>query len=200
MIEKTALIVVDVQNDFIDGSLAVPNAINVIEPINQMIKSDYFDEIFYTQDMHPLNHGSFAEIQGVEPFTLGELNGVKQIFWPSHCVARTRGCEIHKDLIVEGFVFEKGTNKDVDSYSCFTENNGTTTAFNTILCELNVKKIYVCGIATDYCVKHTALDAEKLGYETFLIENCCAGVNEETTKQAIKEMTSKGVSILQHFK
>ena len=153
-----ALIVVDMQNDFIDGSLAVPRAKEIIDPINKLMKEGNYDLIVASQDWHPEGHISFASRYSVKPFT--EHN--EQIVWPDHCVIGTKGAEISKDINSEYFnmIIKKGFNKNIDSYSALMDSSGKISGLHEILspyCD-----IHVCGLASDYCVYHTILSGVKL--------------------------------------
>jgi nicotinamidase/pyrazinamidase len=186
MTNNSALIIVDVQKDFISGSLAVPDAESIIEPILKI--KNKFTKVFFTQDHHPKDHCSF------------KINGG---LWPEHCVQNTLGALIDYRLISTtkvSFVIEKGTDKDVDSYSGFFDNNKEkATILKSRLDFWNITDVYICGLATDYCVKYTALDAVELGYKTNVIIDCCRGVITDTTKDAIEEMKLKGVKIINSY-
>ncbi len=162
-VPKTALLVIDVQNDFCEGgSLAVPGAnIDFIHYINEVMNKEFFDMIIASQDFHPKGHGSFASTHNVKPFTMGELGGKPQIMWPDHCVQGTRGVEFHEELDTHLFdtIICKGINKGVDSYSAFKDNDALEeNMLHEMLQENNISKLYVVGLATDYCVKCTVLD------------------------------------------
>lgn len=197
---KTALIIVDVQNDFLPGgALAVPGGDEVIPVINELTK--HFDIVVASQDWHPENHKSFASNHpGKKPGDIIILNGLEQILWVDHCVQDTFGAKLSEALdrsrIVK--VFPKGTNPDVDSYSAFFDNGHIySTGLDSFLKDNNVSDVYVAGLATDYCVKYTALDSCKLGFKTHLIEKACRGVNlhPDDVRKAILEMKNAGVII-----
>ncbi|CAO1390218.1 unnamed protein product [Diamesa hyperborea] len=217
-----AFLIVDVQNDFISGSLnisncsAQQNGIEVIDPINKLIDTVEFDAAFYSLDWHPSDHVSFIDNIKQRPIhPTSPLNAdsaavydtvifsgpppMKQRLWPRHCVQDTWGSEIHKDLkIVEnGIKVYKGTNPEVDSYSVFWDNKKLS---DTTLCgQLKLKgvtDIYVCGLAYDVCVGATALDSLSAGYRTVLIDDCCRGVDLqdiETTKEGM--LSNHGVIV-----
>ena len=195
---KKAIIIVDVQNDFITGSLAVPGAEEIIPVINNIQKK--FDLVVTTQDFHPSNHGSFAP----SPDKIGtiiNLNGLDQILWPVHCVQNSDGAEFHKELNLDQLDanFTKGTNPDIDSYSGFFDNGKKQdTGLDAYLKDQNVDEVYVCGLATDYCVKFTAVDAADLGYKTYLINDASRGVNinPNDVENAIEDMKKKGIKIV----
>lgn len=195
-----ALILVDIQNDFCPGgALAVSNGDSIVTIANKLI--DGFELVVATQDWHPPNHKSFAsQNEGVSIGDSFELNGVPQIAWPDHCVEGTAGAEFHPDLNSSGIaeVFQKGTNPEIDSYSGFFDNDHrNATGLGAYLKSKNVEGVFVLGLATDYCVKFTALDAVQLGFKTHLIIDGCRGVelNEGDIAAAIEAMQEAGVSI-----
>lgn len=199
---KKALIIVDVQNDFCPGgALAVPNGDQVVVVANDLVASGKFDLVVYTKDWHPKDHGSFASVQGKPPSTLGELNGLPQVLWPDHCVQGTNGAELHPKLLVDaGKVFVKGTDPKVDSYSGFYDNGnkkttGKSTGLSGYLTEKEVNEVYVMGLATDYCVKATAIDAATDGFATFLVIDGCRAVNVKPgdAEKSLMEMANAGV-------
>lgn len=196
-----ALIIVDVQNDFIPGgALAVKEGDQVVPIINELQQK--FDFIVATQDWHPADHGSFAANHSNKK--IGEfidLNGVQQILWPVHCVQETTGAEFHPDLKTEKWkaVFKKGTNPKVDSYSGFFDNNRMgDTGLSAFLNENGIEEVFVCGLATDYCVKFTVLDAISEGFKTTLIADATRAVNlqENDDLKAIKEMSASGAKVV----
>ncbi|WP_113922264.1 bifunctional nicotinamidase/pyrazinamidase [Cognataquiflexum aquatile] len=196
-----ALIIVDVQNDFIPGgALAVKEGDQVVPIINELQQK--FDFIVATQDWHPADHGSFAANHSNK--NIGEfidLNGVQQILWPMHCVQETTGAEFHPDLKTEKWkaVFKKGTNPKVDSYSGFFDNNRMgDTGLSSFLKENGIEEVFVCGLATDYCVKFTVLDAISEGFKTTLIADATRAVNiqENDDLKAIKEMSASGAKVV----
>lgn len=195
-----ALIIVDVQNDFLTGgALAVKEGDQIIPLINRL--QSKFDLIVATQDWHPKDHGSFASNHNKNPGDKIQLVGLEQILWPNHCVQGTPGADFAADLKVEKIdkVFRKGTDKDIDSYSGFFDNgHKKSTGLGDYLKEKGVIEVYVVGLATDYCVKFTALDAVSLGYKTYLIIDACKGVNLKTgdVEHAIEEMQKAGVAIV----
>ena len=177
---RDALIVVDMQNDFMLGTLAVKGAEEIIENVNKYIKlfSQKNLYVFFTRDWHPEDHLSFKENGGI---------------WPKHCVMNTWGASFHKDLVLPEdnmFIISKGTSKDFDAYSGFQG-----TELNELLKERGIKRVFVCGIATDYCVKHTCLGAVNLGYQTFVLLDAVKGVDleENASRKAIEYLYSLGV-------
>lgn len=194
------LIVVDVQNDFIPGgALAVPEGDQVVPVINRLMTG--FDFIIGTQDWHPATHGSFADNHpGRTPGEVILLNGIKQILWPRHCVQDTPGAAFVAGLEVEriSHVIHKGTDPEIDSYSTFFDNaHQRDTGLSAILKARGVTEIHLAGLATDYCVKYSALDALKLGFLTHVHLDGCRGVNlsPDDTTRAIDAMRQAGVVI-----
>lgn len=193
-----ALICVDIQNDFLPGgALAVPKGNAVVPVANQVIPK--FDLVIATQDWHPADHQSFASQH--ERHSIGDvirLGEVDQVLWPDHCVQGTAGAEFASDLCLPAdmVVFRKGTDREVDSYSGFFDNDRrSATGLESYLREQQVQCVYVLGLATDYCVKFTALDARRLGFQAVLIEDGCRGVNLRSgdSTQAVEEMADHGV-------
>jgi len=178
-----ALIVVDVQYDFLPGgALAVNDGDAVIEIINSI--RDRFDMTIFTQDYHPVNHCSFKANGGI---------------WPVHCVQGTHGAAIHTDLLRgNDVIVQKGLNTDIDSYSGFFDNEKKTkTGLDSILKQNKADTVYICGLATDYCVKYTAIDAVGEGYTTILVKNASRGVNVNPgdVNNAIAQMKMLGIEI-----
>jgi nicotinamidase/pyrazinamidase len=195
------LVLVDLQNDFLPGgALAVPDGDQVIPIVNRLQAA--YPLIVATQDWHPPNHGSFAvNHPGTRPFDQIDLAGLPQTLWPAHCVRGTPGAELadglNRDRIVR--VFQKGTDAAIDSYSGFFDNgHRKSTGLAEWLKLKGVTDLYVCGLATDYCVKFTALDAVRLGFKTRLIEDASRGVNlrPDDAAKAVREMQQAGVSII----
>ena len=195
-----ALIVVDVQNDFLPGgALAVPDGDAVVSPINALMTS--FDLVFATQDWHPRDHGSFAANHpGRQIGDVIDLNGLQQVLWPVHCVQETPGAEFAPGLDVARFtaIFRKGMDPTVDSYSGLYDNGHRhATGLGDALRSRGVREVSVCGLATDYCVKFTALDALRDGFAVTLIERACRGVNLKPgdVARAVEAMRAAGVTI-----
>lgn len=196
-----AIILVDIQNDFCPGgALPVKEGDAVVNVANQVMSQ--FELVVATQDWHPSDHKSFASqhpgLNVGEQFTLGDL---PQIAWPDHCVQGTTGAEFHPKLDVESVhqVFQKGTDTEIDSYSGFFDNgHKRATGMGDFLLDKGVKEVYVLGLATDYCVKFTALDAIDLGLKTNLIVDGCRGVDLKAgdVDAAILEMKSSGVVVM----
>jgi nicotinamidase/pyrazinamidase len=196
-----ALTLVDLQNDFLPGgALAVPEGDAVIPVANALISR--FDHVVATQDWHPPDHQSFArQHPGHKPYDLIDLHGLPQVLWPPHCIQDTAGAAFAPGLDAEGIrhVVQKGTDRDIDSYSAFFDNgHRKATGMEALLRALGVTKLFVLGLATDYCVKFTALDARQLGFEVVLVEDGCRGVNLKPTdsEEAITELRRAGVSVV----
>ncbi len=199
----SALIVVDVQNDFCEGgALEVKNGNDVIPIIYELVKSDKFDFIIATQDWHPKDHKSFASNhKNKNVYDVVKLNGITQVLWPDHCIQSRKGSKFHKDLdLGKNFkVFKKGKNPEIDSYSGFYDNDHkSSTGLVEYLKKKDITKVYVTGLATDYCVKFTALDSVKEGFKTFVIKDAVRGVNidKDDSKKAFKEMKENGIKII----
>lgn len=193
-----ALILVDLQNDFMPGgALGVPEGDQVVPIANQMQK--VFDFVVATQDWHPRDHGSFAQNHpGREVGELIDLDGISQILWPVHCVQNSHGSELVSTLDTTRIrrVFRKGTDPNIDSYSAFFDNgHRQSTGLTVYLREHGVREVYLLGLATDYCVKFSALDARQVGFTTTVIEDGCRGVelHEGDVENAIEEMRVEGV-------
>ncbi len=200
-LNSNALILVDVQNDFVPGgALAVKEGDQVVPIINML--QEKFQTVIATQDFHPADHGSFAaNHSGKNPGEFIQLNGLNQILWPVHCVQGSHGAEFHKDLIRENWtaIFQKGMNPVVDSYSGFYDNaRRGDTGLGDFLRKKGIKTVFIAGLALDYCVKFTALDAESLGFETWLIVDASRAVNLRPTdgETAILEMALAGVKVI----
>ena len=195
-----ALLIVDVQNDFCPGgALAVPEGDEVVEVANAL--SPRFPLVIATQDWHPQGHGSFADSHpGKEPGETITLGGLPQILWPVHCVEYTPGAKFHPALNREpfGHVVRKGTERDIDSYSAFFDNgHRKDTGLTGYLKTHKVTEVYVLGLALDYCVKLTALDAVKQGFDTYLVRDGCRAVNlsKGDDEAAVDEMVAAGVTV-----
>ncbi len=195
-----ALILVDLQNDFLPGgALAVPRGDEVIPIANRLV--GHFGFVVATRDWHPPDHSSFAsQHPGHAVGDVIEVGGVAQVLWPDHCVQGTKGAELAaalNDAAISEIV-TKGTSRDIDSYSGFFDNNQRqATGLLDILQRSGITRVHVMGLATDYCVKFTALDALKLGFETNLVLEGCRGVDltPGDSDRAIDEMRAAGVSV-----
>ena len=196
-----ALLVVDVQNDFCPGGpLAVPEGDAVVPVINRIVGG--FPLAVATQDWHPEGHISFASRHpGREPFTVLPLEGLEQMLWPDHCVWGTPGADLHPDLDPSRIqvVLRKGAAPDVDSYSAFLENDRRTpTGLAGLLRERGVRRVFVTGLATDYCVLATALDGLAAGFEVTVLEDACRAVDVPpgNLREALGRMGSTGVRLM----
>lgn len=202
-IDQTGVIVVDVQGDFTilkQGSLAVQDTdqsyIDKVLAATKQLKSKGY-KIFATQDFHPQNHVSFyTNHKNKAVYEIIEVDGRTQILWPPHCV---RGSE-NADILIDNDLFlaiiQKGMNSKYDSYSGFFDDGGIKTGLDELLKSYKLDTLIIYGLATDYCVKATAMDAIKSGFKVFLIENLCKGVADDTSKSALKEMKLAGIKII----
>jgi len=203
---KSALLIIDVQNDFIPpkGSLAVNDGDAVIPVINELRKRVSFDLIALTQDWHPKNHISFQENHKDDPkaklFTPYVLeNGQTQVLWPVHCVQESEGAKLSKSLVVNKTdkIVKKGMNPMVDSYSGFYDNDHKVKSeLEDILKKEGITDVYLTGLAYDYCVGFSALDAKSAGFNVYLLEDATRGVAPESTKDMIANLNKAGVSII----
>ena len=178
--ERSVLLVVDVQNCFLPGgSLAVKDGDQVVPIINQIAKA--FKNVVLTQDWHTPDHISFASAHpGTKPFETIKLAYGDQVLWPDHCVQGTSSADISKDISIPQaeLIVRKGYHQDVDSYSAFFEANHTTsTGLGGYLKERGIDKAFVTGLATDFCVAWTAIDARSIGFETYVVEDACRGID-----------------------
>lgn len=197
-----ALLLVDLQNDFLPGgALPVTDGDAVIPVANTLLP--HFDLVVATQDWHPADHGSFAaNHSGKMPGEVIELDGLSQVLWPMHCVQTTPGSDFAAGLQMKHVhhVIRKGTNPLVDSYSGFFDNGQRhATGLEELLKIRGVDEAYILGLATDYCVKFTALDACRLGYKTHLVVDGCRGVGLQPgdVEKAITEMQNAGIILMQ---
>jgi nicotinamidase/pyrazinamidase len=199
--DASVLLVIDVQNCFLPGgSLAVKDGDQVIPVINRIAKG--FGNIVMTQDWHTPGHVSFASSHpGKKPFETIDLKYGKQVLWPDHCVQGTEGAALSKDLSIPQaeLIVRKGFHNDVDSYSAFTEADGkTTTGLAAYLKARKLQRLFVAGLATDFCVAWTALDARKAGFETYVVEDACRGIdNQGSMAKAWADMAKAGVKRIQ---
>ncbi len=195
------LLIVDVQNDFLPGgALAVAGGDEIIPVINQLI--DNYDHVVATQDYHPADHASFAsQHNGKAVGDIIQLAGKPQILWPDHCVQGTHGAQLASQLdsgLIDHIV-RKGQIQQVDSYSGFFDNHQQNdTGLNQLLQRLETTELHVCGLATDYCVKFTVLDALQLGFKTTLIKDACRAVNLQPTDEqsTLEEMQLAGCTMI----
>jgi nicotinamidase/pyrazinamidase len=195
---KDALVVVDVQNDFCPGGrLAVPKGDEIVPLVNAL--AGRFENVVLTQDWHPAGHISFATSHpGRKPFDSVKLAYGAQMLWPDHCLQGLDGAALHKALSIAHaqLVIRKGWHKDVDSYSAFLEaDRRTRTGLDGYLRERGIKRVFVCGLATDFCVAWTALDARKLGFAAVVIEDACRAIDDRgSLDSAWKKMKKAGVT------
>lgn len=196
-VKQSVLIVVDVQNGFTPGgNLAVANADEIIPKINQLAQK--FEHIVLTQDWHPDQHISFADNHpNKNPFVTIELDYGRQVLWPKHCVQGTHDAEFHPHLNIPTaqLIIRKGCHQNIDSYSAFMEaDRKTPTGLNGYLREHQINTVFIVGIATDFCVAWTAIDAAELGFDTYVIEDACKAIDlNGSLQQAWQDMSQKGV-------
>lgn len=196
----TALIVIDVQNDFCTGgALAVPDGEAVVPLINAMLPD--YGACILTQDWHPAGHSSFASQHAdKEPFGTVEMSYGTQVLWPDHCVQGTQGAEFHADLQTDAanMIIRKGFRRDIDSYSAFFENDRTTpTGLTGYLRTINVQKVTLAGLATDFCVAYSALDAARLGFDVTVDLRACRAIDlEGSLEHALSQMAQNSVRVV----
>jgi len=204
--EKTGVIVVDLQGDFTtwkNGTLAVNGAdkayVKKVAEATALFKKEGF-AIYGTQDWHPANHISFAiNHAGKKPLEVIQVDGRTQVLWPAHCVQGTDGAKVVLDNNVFQAIVKKGQNPKFDSYSGFQDDGGDRTEMDAILKAAGIKKLVVYGLATDYCVMATAVDAAANGYKVIVIEGLSKGVAPDTTAKALDTMKTKGIQILKEI-
>ncbi|MCP2045825.1 bifunctional nicotinamidase/pyrazinamidase [Pontibacter sp. HSC-36F09] len=190
-----ALLLIDIQNDFLPGgALGVPEGDQIIPIVNQI--QDHFDLIVATQDWHPTDHKSFASNhEGKNPFETTELLGLPQVLWPDHCLQGTTGADLASALEVNKIeaIFRKGTNPEIDSYSGFYDNGRLkSTGLADYLRGKGVTQLYLAGLAADYCVYYSAKDALDEGFETFVLEDAVRAISSEGYEAARKDILEKG--------
>ncbi len=196
-----ALIVVDVQNCFVrGGTLAVPHGEEVVPVINKLARA--FQNVVLTQDWHTPGHTSFASSHpGKKPYDTIRLGYGDQVLWPDHCVQGTTDAALHPDLHVPQaqLILRKGFHRDIDSYSAFKEaDRATPTGLAAYLQQRGIKRLFVTGLATDFCVAWTALDARAAGFDCYVIEDACRGIDlNGSLAAAWKNMATSGVGRIQ---
>ncbi|TLX16570.1 bifunctional nicotinamidase/pyrazinamidase [Rhizobium sp. MHM7A] len=202
--QKRALLIVDVQNGFCPGgNLAVEGGHEIVPLINGLIRNGEYDVIVASQDWHPADHGSFAsQHPGKNVFDMGELSGKPQVMWPDHCVQGTPDAEFHPDLDIAKvhYIQQKGLNPLVDSYSAFRDNDqAAVTGLADWLIAQGITDLDVCGIATEYCVKFSALDAKEMlpGVNVRFFEDASRGIDPAAISAAIAEMEAAGIPSIQ---
>jgi nicotinamidase/pyrazinamidase len=194
-----ALVIVDVQNDFMPGgSLEVPHGDIILPLINRLQKD--FDLVVATQDWHPQNHKSFASNHSnKKPFNEINLHGMKQILWPDHCVQGSKGAEFHPDLEINKIeaIFRKGMNPEIDSYSGFYDNDHKkSTGLSGYLKEKGISELYFCGLTSDICVYYTIKDSLKEGFSATLIEDASRPLSNDALASIKSELRKMGVRII----
>ena len=197
---RDVLLVIDVQNDFLPGgALAVPRGDEVLPLVNRLMRT--FDHVVVTQDWHPAGHISFATTHEAKPFDAITLPYGQQTLWPDHCVQGSPGAGLHDDLAHDNalLILRKGASANLDSYSAFTEADGkTTTGLAAALKARGIRRVFACGLATDFCVAYSAVDARTAGFETFVIEDACRAIDANGSLQsAWARMEAAGVRRIQ---
>ncbi len=195
----TALIIVDMQNDFLPGgALAVAGGDIIIPEINRLTIE--YDLVVATQDWHPHNHGSFAsQYEGARPFEMGQLGGMPQVMWPDHCVQGSFGADLSRELDQERVeaIFRKGMNPEIDSYSAFFDNGKLkATGLEGYLRGSGVTEVHICGLAADYCVWYTAKDAIELGFEAVIMVDAVKAINPEEFEKIKQEFSGLGGKLM----
>jgi len=196
-LDHSALIVIDVQNDFCPGgALAVGDGHEVVPVINDLVGQ--FEHVVLTQDWHPEGHSSFAsQHDGKDPFHTAEMPYGEQTLWPDHCVQGTSGADFHPELAWDKaqLIIRKGFRPGIDSYSAFFENDRTTpTGLNGYLRERGLTKLVLTGLATDFCVAYSALDAARLGFDTMVVLDACRAIDlNGSLADAMEQMRDAGV-------
>ncbi len=194
---RDCLVVMDVQNDFCPGgALAVPEGDAVVAIVNAL--RDRFAHCVLTQDWHPAGHLSFASSHpGKAPFETTDMDYGVQVLWPDHCVQGSQGAAFHADLDTDGaeLVIRKGFRREIDSYSAFYENDRRTpTGLSGYLRSRGFQRLYLAGLATDFCVAYSALDARREGFEVILVEDACRAIDlEGSLAAALEQMEAAGV-------
>ena len=197
---RDVLLVIDVQNDFLPGgALAVPRGDEVLPLVNRLMRT--FDHVVVTQDWHPAGHISFATTHAAKPFDAITLPYGQQTLWPDHCVQGSPGAGLHEDLAHDNalLILRKGASANLDSYSAFTEADGkTTTGLAAALKARGIRRVFACGLATDFCVAYSAVDARTAGFETFVIEDACRAIDANgSLESAWARMEAAGVRRIQ---
>ncbi|WP_460372192.1 bifunctional nicotinamidase/pyrazinamidase [Pseudomonas sp. Tul1A2] len=198
---RTALLVIDVQNDFTPGGqLAVPEGDLIVPLINRLARQ--FTQVVVAQDWHPTGHASFASSHpGHQPYDVIQLPYGEQTLWPDHCVQSTAGAEFHRELDLPHaqLIIRKGCNPDIDSYSAFVEaDRQTTTGLAGYLKERGIDTVYMVGLALDFCVMYSALDARAAGFNAYVVLDACRAIDlNGSLTAAIERMQSAGVGLIQ---
>jgi nicotinamidase/pyrazinamidase len=191
-----ALLIIDPQADFCEGgALAVPGGLDIMPTIDIVAK--LFQHVVISQDWHPANHKSFASQHGVAPFSMVELAYGAQVAWPDHCVQGSPGAELLVNPVNAGMIVRKGMNPEIDSYSAFFENDQvTSTGLSGYLLELGITRVFLAGLARNYCVGFTALDAAALGYEVYLLEDAVASIPDGSDEGMTEKLLGAGVQLI----
>ena len=199
--EEASLLIIDIQRDFCPGgALPVPGGDEVIRVVNRLMNE--FGSVAATQDWHAPGHISFASTHaGKKPFDTVMVNGIEQLLWPDHCVQGSKGAALHPDLDVDSLhlILRKGLRPYLDSYSAFYENDRKTpTGLSSYLREIGVSSVWLCGLAADVCVFYSAMDAVRIGFETFVIEDAVRGVDVPpgNVSRTRDEMKAAGVGFM----
>ena len=199
--ENAVLLVVDIQNDFCPGgALAVPGGDEVVPKVNELARK--FPQVVLTQDWHRPGHISFASSHpGRRPFAMIDVSYGRQILWPDHCVQGTYGAEFHRGLQIPHaeLILRKGYHRVIDSYSAFYENDRRTpTGLTGYLRERGFKSVFLAGLAYDFCVRYSAEDAHREGFEVFVVEDCCRAIDVEgsmaATQQRLRQLRIRSLS------
>ena len=199
--DTSVLLIIDVQNSFLPGdSLAVKDGDQIVPVINRIATA--FAHVVMTQDWHPAGHSSFASSHaGKKPFETIDLPYGKQVLWPDHCVQGTDGAALSNELSIPQaeLILRKGFHKGVDSYSAFTEADGkTSTGLAAYFRARQLERVFVAGLATDFCVAWSALDARKAGFETYVVEDGCRAIDTDgSLAKAWSDMNKAGVKLIQ---
>ncbi|KON26902.1 hypothetical protein AC481_06345 [miscellaneous Crenarchaeota group archaeon SMTZ-80] len=202
--DKDALVIVDIQNDFMpDGALSVKGGDEIIDPINQFSNKFHKTEnvVILTQDWHPPKHLSFASSHNKRPYEPYESEGIGPILWPDHCVQGSNGARFHDTLETKfaNAIIRKGYHPTIDSYSAFIENDGKTyTGLSGYLKVLGKKRVFICGLALDYCVYYSAIDGRNLGFEIVVLVDLSKAINSPPghLSSALKQMVEIGVNFV----
>ena len=192
----STLLIVDLQKDFLPGgALAVPQGEQVIPVANRLIPS--YEHVVATQDWHPAGHSSFASTHEAEPMSMMQMPYGPQVLWPDHCIQGSTGAQFHPDLTVDraDLIIRKGFNPEIDSYSAFFENDHTTpTGLEGYLRTRGIDRLTLVGLATDFCVNYSAVDAAKLGFRVTVIESLCRAIDFDGSLDAARaQMRNAGV-------
>lgn len=195
-----ALVLIDIQNDFLPGGqLAVPNGEEILRPVEDLAQQ--FDNIVITQDWHPAGHSSFASSHaGKAPFDMTQMPYGEQVLWPDHCIMGSQGADLRLSRETQDkaqIIIRKGYRAGIDSYSAFLENDQTTpTGLKGYLQNRSIKHLVFAGLATDYCVGFSAIDAAAMGFRSYVYLDGCRGIAEDTIKARIEQMAQAGVTLM----